>query len=63
MIVEVVGHPGADSDFEGDWADAKDRRLLDSLPRKEGQDFDMLFQGQNPDAIDLMRRMLAFDPS
>jgi serine/threonine protein kinase len=32
------------------------------LPKRKGKDFNAVFKGANPDAIDLIRKMLAFDP-
>lgn len=36
---------------------------MQSLPRRKGKDFNTLFKGANPDAIDLIKRMLTFDPT
>lgn len=33
------------------------------LPKKKGLDFNELFKGVNPLAIDLIKRMLIFDPT
>lgn len=35
---------------------------MQQLPRRKGKDFNTLFKGANPDAIDLIKRMLTFDP-
>ena len=32
------------------------------LPKKKAKDMKQLMAGQNPDAIDLMHKMLIFDP-
>ena len=32
------------------------------LPKREGKNFDELFKGANPLAIDLLRKMLTYDP-
>jgi serine/threonine protein kinase len=34
-----------------------------SLPRRKGKDFNAVFKGANPLAIDLLKKLLAFDPS
>lgn len=37
---------------------------MKELPKKKGSDFKELFKDwQNPDAIDLLKRMLTFDPN
>jgi serine/threonine protein kinase len=33
------------------------------LPKRKGKDFNSLFKGANADAIDLMKKMLTFDPA
>lgn len=33
-----------------------------SLPKRKGKDFSSLFKGANPDGIDLIKKMLTFDP-
>ena len=33
------------------------------MKAREGKDFDELFDGVNPDAIDLIKKMLTFDPN
>ena len=32
------------------------------MPKRKGRDLNTVFKGANPDAIDLIRRMLTFDP-
>jgi serine/threonine protein kinase len=32
------------------------------LPKRKGKDFSSVFKGANADAIDLIKKMLAFDP-
>jgi serine/threonine protein kinase len=34
---------------------------MNSLPKRQGQDFTKLFKGANVDGIDLIRQMLLFD--
>lgn len=41
---------------------AKNKEFIQSLPRRKGKDFNTIFKGANPDAIDLMKKMLTFDP-
>jgi serine/threonine protein kinase len=33
------------------------------LPRRKGKDLSNVFKGANPDAIDLIKKMLTFDPA
>ena len=33
-----------------------------SLPKRNGKDFGTIFRGSNPDGIDLIKKMLTFDP-
>jgi len=40
----------------------KNKEFILSLPRRKGKDFNTTFKGANPDAIDLIKRMLTFDP-
>ena len=40
----------------------KNKEFIQSLPRRKPKDFNAIFKGANPDAIDLMKRMLTFDP-
>lgn len=35
---------------------------MNNLPHCDGKDFNKLFAGKNPVAVDLIRRMLTFDP-
>jgi serine/threonine protein kinase len=41
---------------------AKNKEFIQSLPRRKGKDFSSIFKGANPDAIDLIHKMLTFDP-
>ena len=41
----------------------KNKDFIKSLPRRKGKDFATVFKGANPDAIDLIKKMLTFDPS
>ena len=41
----------------------KNKEFMQNLPRRKGKDFNTLFKGANPDAIDLMKKMLTFDPT
>ncbi len=40
----------------------ENKDFVKSLPKRKPKDFHTLFKGANPEAIDLMRKMLTFDP-
>jgi hypothetical protein len=40
----------------------KNKEFIQSLPKRKPKDFNTIFKGANADAIDLMKRMLTFDP-
>jgi serine/threonine protein kinase len=42
---------------------AKAREKLRQLPRRQGAKFNIEFADCNPDAVDLVRQMLIFDPT
>ena len=61
MITELVGSPSMDliSMIE----DEDNKQFMKQLPKRKGTDFNELFKGwSNPDAIDLLKKMLSFDP-
>jgi serine/threonine protein kinase len=41
----------------------KNKEFIQSLPRRKGKDFNTIFKGSNPDAVDLIKKMLTFDPA
>ena len=62
MIIDLVGYPG-DEAMEM-FTEMKDKQFIKNLASKKREPkFEMVFAGQNPDAIDLLKRMLAFEPS
>jgi hypothetical protein len=62
MIIELVGSPS--SDLINQIEDEDNKQFMKSLPKKKGADFKELFKGwPNHDAIDMLKRMLTFDPS
>ena len=62
MITELVGNP--DSKLINMIEDEDNRTFMMQLPKRRGQDFKEIFKGaSNPDAIDLVKRMLIFDPT
>lgn len=61
LIVNVVGsQQESDLRFIDNW---KAQRFIKSLPFSEGTHFSQLYPHANPLAIDLLKRMLVFDPT
>lgn len=61
MITELIGSPS--SDLINQIEDEDNKKFMKELPRKSGTDFKELFKTwQNADAIDLVKKMLTFDP-
>jgi len=62
MIIDLLGTPSNDLIDLID--DDDNRQFMRQLPKRKGADFRELFKGwPNDDAIDLLERMLTFDPS
>lgn len=61
MINNLVGTPP--QEFIATIQDEDNKKFMSQLPLKKGIDFSALFKDVNPDAIDLMKRMLTFDPA
>lgn len=60
LITDLIGNP--QEDLVEQITIPKNKEFIQSLPRRKGKDFSTIFKGANPDAIDLMKRMLTFDP-
>ena len=61
MIIDLLGTPPPHVIDQVD--DVDNREFLHKLPPRKGADFKELFDGwSNPDAIDLLEKMLVFDP-
>eukprot|EP01101_Sappina_pedata_P010283 TRINITY_DN643_c0_g1_i2.p1 TRINITY_DN643_c0_g1~~TRINITY_DN643_c0_g1_i2.p1 ORF type:complete len:464 (+),score=149.59 TRINITY_DN643_c0_g1_i2:155-1393(+) len=60
-ITDIVGTPSEEEVRNFGHEDG--RQFLRSLVYKPGIPFQQIFQGQNPLAIDLLQKMLVFDPS
>jgi serine/threonine protein kinase len=61
MITNLIGNPSMDliSKIE----DKDNQKFMMELPKRKGMDFNELFKAcKNPDAIDLLKKMLVFDP-
>jgi serine/threonine protein kinase len=61
MITKLLGNPSSKliSQIEND----KNKEFVLALPKREGKNFDELFKGADPLAIDLIKKMLTYDPS
>lgn len=59
-INDLLGNP--DTKLIDQIEDQENKEFMQSLPKRKGQDFNVLFKGANPKAIDLIRRMLTYDP-
>lgn len=61
MITELIGSPS--SDLVNQIEDEDNKKFMRELPKRKGTDFNELFKAwPNPDAIDLVKKMLTFDP-
>jgi len=61
MITNLIGKP--DSNLIEQIEDVDNRAFMKQLPNQKGKDFAEFFKGaQNPQAIDLIKKMLTFDP-
>jgi serine/threonine protein kinase len=61
MIIELLGYP--EEDELEILADFKDKEMLKKIKRFEGETFEAKFAHCSPEAVDLLKRMLTFDPS
>lgn len=64
MITKLLGNPS--NKLIQKIENEKNRDFVRQLPKREGKDFDVLFKGNNqqtnPLAIDLLKKMLVYDP-
>lgn len=61
LIFSLFGTP-SDEDISA-IPNTRSRRMMDRLPKKIPKDLKVIFKGANPKAIDLLKRMLEFNPS
>jgi len=62
MITELIGSPSAD--LINLIEDEDNKKFMKELPKRKGTDFNELFKTwENKDAVDLVKRMLLFDPT
>ena len=63
MIIELLGYPGDGDDEELEiLKDFKDKEALKKIGKNAGQRFEKRFESCPPPAVDLLKRMLTFDP-
>jgi len=62
MITELIGSPS--QDLINQIEDEDNKKFMRELPKRKGTDFNELFKSySNSDAIDLVKKMLMFDPT
>lgn len=61
MIFNLIGTP-AEEDIQA-IPNSRSRRMVDRLTKKAPRDFNELFRGANPLALDLLTKLLHFNPS
>ena len=61
MITNLIGNPTQELISKID--DRDNQKFMMDLPKRKAMDFNELFKTcKNPDAIDLLKKMLVFDP-
>ena len=61
MITDLIGNP--DAKLVNMIDDEDNKTFMKKMPKRKGMDLNQLFKGySNPDAIDLISKMLVFDP-
>jgi GTP cyclohydrolase I len=60
MITKLLGNPTEKlvSQIENE----KNREFVMQLPKREAKDFNVIFKGASAEAIDLLKKMLTYDP-
>jgi serine/threonine protein kinase len=60
LIVDIFGSP-TDEELQAIPSE-KGKKMIKSIPKKKGKSIDTLFPGATPLAIDLLKKLMAFDP-
>lgn len=60
MINNLVGTPN--EKFIRKIEDEENKKFMEQLPKRKGQDFKEIFKGCDPEAVDLIQKMLKIDP-
>jgi len=61
MITKLLGNPSAK--LVNQIENEKNKEFVLQLPKREGKNFDELFKGAEKNAIDLLKKMLTYDPA
>ncbi len=61
MITKLLGNPSAK--LVNQIENEKNKEFVLQLPKRDGKNFDELFKGANANAIDLLKKMLTYDPA
>lgn len=61
MIIDYFGTPTEEE--INNIPKEKSRKLLRAFPKKKGKNMEIIFQNASPLAIDLLKKLLTFDPS
>lgn len=60
MITKLLGNPSAK--LVNQIENEKNKEFVLQLPKREGKNFNELFKGADAQAIDLLKKMLTYDP-
>ena len=60
MITKLLGNPTAK--LVNQIENERNKEFVQQLPKREGKNFETLFSGANVQAIDLLKKMLTYDP-
>lgn len=60
MITKLLGNPTSKLISKID--NEKNKEFVQQLPKRDGKNFDEFFSGANVNAIDLLKKMLTYDP-
>jgi len=59
-INDLIGN--ADADLINNIEDEKNKEFMHSLPKRKGQDLSKILAGAAPECVDLVQKMLIFNP-
>ena len=61
MITKLLGNPS--KKFLGSITNEQNREFMEQMPKRAGKDFEELFEGVNPLAVDLLKKIFVYDPA
>mmetsp|Transcript_11631 Transcript_11631/g.16366 ORF Transcript_11631/g.16366 Transcript_11631/m.16366 type:complete len:111 (+) Transcript_11631:3-335(+) len=61
LIIEIFGSPSQEE--INSFSDDKFKLMLKNIPSKKGRSLENLFPKANPQALDLMKKLMAFSPA